>query len=54
MLYQVRTRSTTADGGKGVDRKRLDGGRDRTGLLHFCIKDGFVSIKRRISYFSIK
>ena len=49
---QVRTRWQTGDGGRRVDRKRLDGGRDQTAGFLILIKKGSIYLKRRISYFN--
>ena len=48
---QVRSRWRTGDGGRGVDKKGLDGGRDRTAGFLVLIQKVFLFKKKKIPYF---
>ena len=55
MHYRAALQAKFAPPGGGRDMEEgLDGGRDRTAGFLTLIKKGFLFLKRRVSYFSIK
>ena len=50
LCYKSGTRWRTGDGGKRVDRKLLDGGRDRTAGFLILTKIGFLFEYIMVSY----